>query len=97
MWCLADTLKALGDESRLKIVKMLQEGKLPVGEIAQRCGLSQPTVSYHLKILKQVGIAINNRDGKWIYYNLNPDIFVYLALFMQYRKRRWFGIRCREQ
>lgn len=83
----ADAFNALGDESRLKIIKILREGKLPVNELVQRCGLSQQTVSYHLRVLRQVGIALDIREGQRIHYGLNPETFIGLRLFMRYLEK----------
>lgn len=67
--------KALGDEIRLKILDMLSEREMCVCEIIDSLQMSQPAVSHHLKILKQASFVNDNRDGKWIYYSLNADVF----------------------
>ncbi|MHB1421432.1 MAG: ArsR/SmtB family transcription factor [Bacillota bacterium] len=69
---LADLLKALADETRLTILTMLLDGELCVCEIMDALPLSQPAVSHHLKILRQAGLVIDRREGKWIYYDLDP-------------------------
>lgn len=71
----AEFFKALGDETRLKIMLMLSEQEMCVCEILDRLKISQPAVSHHLKILKQAGIVKDSREGKWIYYSLNGDVF----------------------
>jgi ArsR family transcriptional regulator, arsenate/arsenite/antimonite-responsive transcriptional repressor len=65
----------LGDETRLTIVGMLSEQEMCVCEIIERLGLSQPAVSHHLKILKHAGILRDTKEGKWIYYSLNTEVF----------------------
>lgn len=65
-------LKALADENRLAILGMLQEGEKCVCEIMDALPFSQPAVSHHLKILRQAGLITDRRQGKWIYYSLNP-------------------------
>ena len=72
---IAEFYKALGDEVRLKILHMLTEREMCVCEIIDRLDMSQPAVSHHLKILRQAGLVKDSRDGKWIYYSLNADVF----------------------
>lgn len=67
--------KALGDETRLKIVQMLRGQELCVCDILAAFDMSQPAISHHLKILKQAEVVQDSRDGKWIYYSLNPAAF----------------------
>ena len=72
---IANFYKALGDETRLKILDMLVGQEMCVCEIIDRLNMSQPAVSHHLKILKHVGLVNDNRNGKRIYYLLNYDVF----------------------
>ncbi len=73
---MAEFFKALGDPTRLRIIRMLAsnpERKLCVGAIAQRLGITQPAVSQHLKVLKNVGIVDPNRDGYRVHYAVNTE------------------------
>lgn len=70
---LAQIYKALGDETRLEIVNMLLGKELCVCDIIDAFSLSQPAISHHLKILRQAGILIDTKDGKWVFYSLNPE------------------------
>lgn len=72
---LAGLLKALADETRLTIVTMLLGGEMCVCEIMDGLPLSQPAVSHHLKVLRQVGLVTDAREGKWVYYDLDPAGF----------------------
>lgn len=72
---IAEFYKALGDEVRLKILQMLSEQEMCVCEIIERLDMSQPAVSHHLKILRQVGLVKDSREGKWIYYSLHDGVF----------------------
>lgn len=72
---IAEFYKALGDETRLKIVEMLSEQEMCVCEIIDRLNMSQPAISHHLKILRQAGLVTDSREGKWIYYSLNSSVF----------------------
>lgn len=62
--------KALGDETRLRIVKMLEVKQMCVCEITSIIGSSMPTVSNHLKILKEAGLVVQDRDEKYMNYSL---------------------------
>lgn len=65
---LLNLYKALGNESRLKIIAMLADGELTVREIAQRLNLREPTVSEHLAMLKNVGLVTARSEGNFRYY-----------------------------
>lgn len=66
-------LKALADENRIKILYLLNEKKdLCVCEIREIIGLSQPTISSHLKLLENSGLVTYRKDGKWVNYSINP-------------------------
>lgn len=65
--------KALSDKSRLRILKMLQVKPLCVCEITSLLNLAISTVSKHLSILKNSGLIVDEKDGKWVNYKLNND------------------------
>jgi DNA-binding transcriptional ArsR family regulator len=76
---MAGTFKALGDLTRLQIIYLLAtdtSGRLGVGELAARLGVSQPAVSQHLKTLKTEGLVDSRRDGFYIYYSVNRERMV---------------------
>lgn len=66
--------KALADETRLKIIDMLSCGELCACDILKNFNITQPTLSYHMKILSECGIVNANRIGAWMHYTLNGDI-----------------------
>lgn len=68
----ADIFKALGDPSRLKIIKLIltKGNNLCVGMIANKLGISQPAVSQHLKILKNAGLVESDRMGFHMHYSI---------------------------
>lgn len=72
---LALIFKALGDSTRLDIIRLLNGKELCVCDILDAFSLSQPAISHHLKILKQAGLLLDSRQGKWIFYRLNPVVF----------------------
>lgn len=61
---------ALGSENRLRILKMLQVRSLCVCEITEVLGLSAPTVSRHLSLLREAGLITDRRDGRFVTYEL---------------------------
>jgi ArsR family transcriptional regulator, arsenate/arsenite/antimonite-responsive transcriptional repressor len=63
-------LKALGDETRLRIVALLSHGELCVCHLQEALGLSQSNVSRHLAVLRAAGVVEDRRDGTWVYYRL---------------------------
>jgi ArsR family transcriptional regulator len=67
--------KALGDPIRVQLVDVLRKhaGKVCVCELVPLFDLSQPTVSHHLKVLRDAGIVGSERRGLWAYYYVNPD------------------------
>ena len=62
--------KALADETRIKILKLLSLRRMCVCEIMVALDLTQPTASHHLRILENVGIVKDERKGKWIFYSI---------------------------
>lgn len=72
---MAVVAKALGDPVRLQLVDVLRKhaGKVCVCELVPLFNLSQPTVSHHLKVLRQAGIVGSEREGLWAYYYVVPD------------------------
>ncbi len=62
--------KAIADETRQKILRLLKAEPLSVGEIVAQTSLAQPTISHHLNILKQAGVVITQRKGKQVFYSL---------------------------
>jgi ArsR family transcriptional regulator len=72
---LAAVAKALGDPVRLQLVDVLRKhaGKVCVCELVPLFDLSQPTVSHHLKVLRDAGLVGSERQGLWAYYYVVPD------------------------
>lgn len=73
MSLLLEQLKALSDETRLKIFKLVERQELCVCQIVPAVGLSQPTVSIHLGKLKRAGLVKERRAGLWCYYSADRD------------------------
>ena len=72
---MASIAKALGDPVRLQLVDVLRKhaGKVCVCELVPLFDLSQPTVSHHLKKLRDAGVVGSERQGLWAYYYVIPD------------------------
>lgn len=73
---MAPVLAALADPVRLRIISMLAAapGGAACGcDLEEPLGLSQPTVSHHLKILREAGLVEGRREGRWIYYSVVPE------------------------
>jgi len=70
----ADILRAMGDETRLRILRALLVGQKCVGELVDVLETSQPHVSHHLRILRQAGLVEGVREGQRICYRLMPGI-----------------------
>ncbi|MFC1884113.1 ArsR/SmtB family transcription factor [Thermodesulfobacteriota bacterium] len=63
--------KALSDQNRLKILKMLQRKSMCVCEMQEALKISQPAVSKHLKLLEGAGLVASNKHGLWVNYHLS--------------------------
>lgn len=70
----ARILKALGEESRLQMVRLLLQGEKNVSEIVEFLKMPQPQVSHHLSILRSVGILDTRREGNRIYNFIKADV-----------------------
>ncbi|MBI5445062.1 MAG: winged helix-turn-helix transcriptional regulator [Deltaproteobacteria bacterium] len=66
-------LRALGDESRVKMLWVLEDRELCSCEIKELVGLAQSTVSRHLQLLEDAGFVVSERDGLWKHYRFNPS------------------------
>ncbi|MBP5463982.1 MAG: winged helix-turn-helix transcriptional regulator [Treponema sp.] len=67
--------KALGDENRVVIMKMLTGGELCACKILDALNVSQPTLSHHMKVLTDCNLVSSRKDGKWTYYSINCENF----------------------
>jgi ArsR family transcriptional regulator len=65
--------KALADDTRQRILEMLLEREMCVGDIVDAFDMSQPTISHHLNVLKQFGLVASRKEGKQVFYAINRD------------------------
>ncbi|OPY76138.1 MAG: Transcriptional repressor SdpR [Syntrophorhabdus sp. PtaU1.Bin153] len=73
---LANVFKALSDETRLRILKLLEHGELCVCDIVAAFNIVQPKVSFHLRVLKTAGLLKDRKEGKWMHYKIDDsDLF----------------------
>lgn len=71
----ADFFKCLSDPTRLDILKLILARKnVCVCEITEQLQLSQPKISRHLALLRNLSILLDERKGQWVYYRLNPNL-----------------------
>ncbi|WP_419882453.1 autorepressor SdpR family transcription factor [Peribacillus sp. B-H-3] len=70
-----DAFKALSDATRRKILELLKEEDLSAGEISDHFSMSKPSISQHLKILKNAGLVNDEKKGQFIVYSLNTTVF----------------------
>ena len=79
---LAQVFKALGDPVRLRLVSLIgarQGGEVCVCDLTSAFDLSQPTISHHLKVLREAGLINSERRGTWVYYRLVPAVLERMA------------------
>lgn len=85
----ARVLKALANESRLRIVDRLAKGECSVGELTALIGLDRTTVSKHLAVLRAHGIVLDRREGNVVYYTLlTPCVMSFFSCASQVLKER---------
>lgn len=73
---LLNVFKALSEETRLRVLKLLQRGELCVCDIVAALETSQPKISFHLNVLKDAGLIKDRRQGRWIHYRIDEsDMF----------------------
>ena len=81
---MAEVAKALGDPIRLQLVDVLRKhaGKVCVCELVPLFEISQPTLSHHLKKLREAGIVDSERQGLWAYYYVKPEALKELSAWL---------------
>jgi ArsR family transcriptional regulator len=70
---------ALADETRLEILRLLSEGERCVCDLTEALEAAQSRLSFHLKTLKTAGIVSDRREGRWVYYSINPEVLDAMA------------------
>ncbi|MGH3646956.1 MAG: ArsR/SmtB family transcription factor [Micromonosporaceae bacterium] len=88
---LANVLKALADPTRLRLLSLVQsspQSEACVCELTEPLGISQPTVSHHLRILSEAGLLQREKRGVWAYYRLVPHTLTKVADLLTPPRRR---------
>ena len=67
---IAQIFKALGDENRVQIMKLLRSGEKCACKLLEELNISQPTLSHHMKILCDAGLVTGRKEGKWTHYSI---------------------------
>lgn len=70
---LAQCCQALSDETRIRILERLSAGERCLCELTAALGAGQSRLSFHLKTLKAAGLVRDRREGRWMYYSVNPE------------------------
>ena len=79
---LQNTMKALSDPIRREILDLLKSGRLSAGEIAEKFPVSGAAVSKHLSVLKEADLIRDDREGKFIFYELNTSVLEEVMLWL---------------
>lgn len=79
---LQQTLKALSDPVRREILNLLKTGRLSAGEICEHFDITAAAVSRHLSVLKEADLIRDDRQGKFIYYELNASVLEEIMLWI---------------
>ena len=80
---IAHIFKALSDENRIKILKLLRSGDKCACHLLEALNITQPTLSHHMKLLCDCGIVTARREGKWIHYTLYREGICRVRQLMQ--------------
>ncbi len=76
-------LKAMGDQNRFQIIRLLLENDLCVGALSRVIGVSKPAISQHLKILREAGLVKGEKIGYWTHYRVERDLLGESARYLR--------------
>jgi ArsR family transcriptional regulator len=85
---MARRFKALSDPHRLRILDRLRAGEKCVCDLTDVLGAGQSLLSFHLKTLKDAGLVVDRREGRWAYYELNVEALEEMDEFLGSLRRR---------
>jgi len=86
---LARRFKALADPTRVRLLSLIaaaEHGEACICDLTEPVGLTQPTVSHHMKALVEAGLVIRDQRGKWAFYAVVPDAFAELSEALRLRR-----------
>ena len=84
---------ALSDETRLQLLELLRDGEQCVCDLTGALDAAQSRLSFHLKTLKDAGLVTDRKQGRWVYYALNPEAVEGAAEFLSSLRPRPSGLR----
>jgi ArsR family transcriptional regulator, arsenate/arsenite/antimonite-responsive transcriptional repressor len=85
----AQLFHALSDETRVEILQLLSSGERCVCELTDALEAAQSRLSFHIKVLKDAGLLEDRREGRWMYYTVNPAALAEMAeLIGEFKPRR---------
>ncbi len=84
---------ALSDETRLQLLELLRDGEQCVCDLTDALDAAQSRLSFHLKTLKDAGLVTDRKQGRWVYYALNPDALDGLADLVSELRPKHSGLR----
>ena len=79
---LQNTLRALADPIRREILNLLKQGRMSAGEITDHFNVTAASISRHLSVLKEADLIRDERQGKFIYYDLNASVLEEIMLWI---------------
>lgn len=80
----ARAFKALGDENRLRIARIVAErGEVCACHLLDELDMTQPTLSHHMKLLRDCGVVKARKEGRWMHYSLNREVVGALASLLE--------------
>lgn len=97
----SDVFNAVAESQRRAILALLAPDERPVGDLVGALGMPQPSVSKHLRVLREVGLVDSRRDGRHVLYRANADaikpIYEWAATFEQFWNRKLQRIKARAE
>ena len=78
----SNIFKVLADEQRREILRLLKDGRLSAGEIAERLSVTPAALSYHLRLLKSADLVIEYKSKNFVYYEINTTVLQELILWV---------------
>lgn len=79
---------ALSDETRLEIIELLRKGERCVCELTDTLDAAQSRLSFHLRVLRDAGIVRDRKDGRWVHYELDREVFEEIGALVESMKPR---------
>jgi DNA-binding transcriptional ArsR family regulator len=85
----ADVIEVLADPNRRRILDLLRDGERPVGDLVDRLGITQPSVSKHLRVLRDAGLVEVRRDAQRRLYRIRPQPLAELDAWLEPYRKLW--------